>query len=116
MGKIMELFGSELSLLNVEVENDGWNLNFRGETYPPRIVLDQVQPPLFDMTPDGQKETRPACIQIIGRPDVQVVTTGKLQISKKDLNKMVNRATEVLNLYLHGFMQEHKEMENANAD
>lgn len=63
------------------------------------------------MTPDGQKETQPACIQIIGRPDVQVVTTGKLQISKKDLNKMVNRATEVLNLYLHGFMQERKEME-----
>lgn len=63
------------------------------------------------MTPDGPKETQPACIQIIGRPDVQVVTTGKLQISKKDLNKMVNRATEVLNLYLHGFMQERKEME-----
>ncbi len=111
MGKIMELFGSELSLLSVAVENDGWSVDFRGETYQPRIVMDQLQPPLFDMTPDGPKETQPACIQIIGRPDVQVVTTGKLQISKKDLNKMVNRATEVLNLYLHGFMQERKEME-----
>ena len=111
MGKIMELFGSELSLLSVAVENDGWSVDFRGETYPPRIVMDQLQPPLFDMTPDGPKETQPACIQIIGRPDVQVVTTGKLQISKKDLNKMVNRATEVVNLYLHGFMQERKEME-----
>lgn len=111
MGKIMEVFGSELDLLSVAAEKEGWSLSFRGETYPPRIVLDQTQPPLFDMTPDGPKETRPACIQIIGHPDVQVVTTGKLQIGKKDLNRMVNRATEVLNLYLHGFMQERREME-----
>lgn len=111
MAKIMEVFASELGLLSVAAENDGWSVGFRGEKYPPRIVLDQVQPPLFDMTPDGPKETRPVCIQIIGRPDVQVVTTGKLQISKKDLNRMVNRATEVLNLYLHGFVQERREME-----
>lgn len=43
MAKIMELFGSELSLLSVAVENDGWSVGFRGETYPPRIVMDQLQ-------------------------------------------------------------------------
>lgn len=43
MAKIMELFGSELSLLSVAVKNDGWSVDFRGETYPPRIVMDQLQ-------------------------------------------------------------------------
>ena len=54
-------------------------------------------------------------VQIIGRPDLQVVTTGKLQISKKDLTKMVNGAANLLELFLHGFMQERKEIEAANS-
>ena len=46
---------------------------------------------------------------------MQVVTTGKLQISKKDLTKMVNGAENLLELFLHGFMQERKEIEAAES-
>ena len=54
-------------------------------------------------------------VQIIGRPDLQVVTTGKLQISKKDLTKMVNGAANLLAQFLHGFMQARQESEAANS-
>ena len=55
-------------------------------------------------------------IQIIGRPETEVVTTGKLQISKKDFTNLTNRAAALLELFLHGFMQERKEMEAAQND
>lgn len=40
-------------------------------------------------------------------------TTGKLQISKKDFTKLTKRAAALLELFLHGFMQERKELEAA---
>lgn len=49
-------------------------------------------------------------VQIIGRPEMQVVTSGKLQIGKKDLTKMINGAGNLLELFLHGFMQECDEL------
>ena len=117
MAKIMELFAAQLDIYVADYEKEQWDVFFRGEKYPPNILMQQATPPLYKTGPDGEKtlEEQPT-IQIIGRPDLQVVTTGKLQISKKDLNKMVNRAADLLELFLHGFMQERKEMEAANAD
>lgn len=66
---------------------------------------------------DGSKTLEPQpTIQIIGRPETDVITTGKLSISKKALTKLVNRAAGLLELFLHGFMQERKEMEAAQND
>ena len=66
---------------------------------------------------DGAKTLVPnPTIQIIGRPETEVITSGKLQISKKDFTNLCNRAAALLELFLHGFMQERKEMEAANAD
>lgn len=113
MEKIMEAFSFELNEFTAKMEDHGWAVDFRGEKYPPKLVLDQLQPPLFDQAPDTQPEEKQACIQVIGRPDLQVVTSGKLQISKKDLTKMTNQAAALLELFLHGFMQERKEMEGA---
>lgn len=53
---------------------------------------------------------------IIGRQETEVVTTGKLQISKKDFTNLTNRAAALLELFLHGFMQERKELEAAQND
>ena len=116
MGKIMELFYGELGGFQTSMENDGWSVEFRDEKYPPRVTMDQQTPPLFEMTADGMKENELACIQVVGTPDLRVVTTGKLQIGKKDLNKYINTAQKLLQLYLHGFMQERKEMEAAQND
>ena len=116
MAEIMGAFAHDLDNFVAYYEKLNWDTSFRGEAYPPRIVMEQATPPLF-IVEDGQKKLVPnPTIQIIGRPETEVITTGKLQISKKDLNKMVNRATEVLNLYLHAFMQERKEMEAAQDD
>ena len=116
MGKIMELFYGELGGFQTSMEDAGWYVEFRDEKYPPRVTMDQLTPPLFEMTDDGTKENEPACIQVIGTPDLRVVTTGKLQSGKKDLNKYINTAQKLLQLYLHGFMQERKEMEAAQND
>ncbi len=113
MAKIMELFAAELDDFVADYEKQQWEVSFRGECYPPRIVMELATPPLYKQTgPDGEMEIQPnPTIQIIGRPDLQVVTSGKLQISKKDLTKMTNQAAALLELFLHGFMQERKEME-----
>ena len=76
--------------------------------------MEQTTPPLYKIEDDGSKTLEPyPTIQIIGRPDTEVVTTGKLKISKKDFTKLTNRAAALLELFLHGFMQERKEMEAA---
>lgn len=116
MGKIMELFYGELGRFQTSMEDNGWSVEFLDEKYPPRVTMDQLTPPLFEMTADGMKENEPACIQVIGTPDLRVVTTGKLQIGKKDLNKYINTAQKLLQLYLHGFMQERKELEAVQND
>lgn len=116
MAKIMDAFDSELNVFAERMEGKGWAVDFRGENYPPKIVLDQLEPPLFDQAPETPEEEKQACIQVIGRPELQVVTTGKLQIKKKDLAKLTNEAAGLLELFLHGFMQERKEMEAANAN
>ena len=73
--------------------------------------MEQAPPPLYKIEEDGKRTIEPTpTVQIIGRPDLQVVTSGNLQISKKDLPKMVNGAANLLELFLHGFMQERKGM------
>lgn len=117
MAEIMGTFAHDLDNFVAYYEELNWDTSFRGEAYPPRIVMEQSTPPLFKVEPDGSKKLIPnPTIQIIGSPDTQVVTTGELQISKKDFTKLCNRATALLELFLHGFMQERKEMEAANAD
>lgn len=111
MAKIMELFYGELGSFQTAMEDENWEVDFRGEKYPPRITMDQMTPPLFEITEDGPQREPPACIQVIGTPDLRVITTGRLQISKKELNRYVNTAEKLLLLYLHGFMQEQKELE-----
>lgn len=112
MAGIMDMFSVELDEFVKDYDDLHWDVSFRGEEYPPRIVMEQSTPPLFEVGADGAKTLVPnPTIQIIGRPETEVVTTGKLQISKKDFTKLTNRAAALLELFLHGFMQERKEME-----
>lgn len=114
MAQIMELFSAELADFVEAYEKEYWRVDFYGEKYPPRIVMERMEPPLFmqgeDEAPGGR-----GMIQIIGRPEMQVVTSGKLQIGKKDLTKMVNSAGNLLGLFLHGFMQECDELKEGTA-
>lgn len=112
MAEIMNMFSVELVEFVKNYDNLHWDVSFRGEEYPPRIVMEQTTPPLYKIEDDGSKTLEPyPTIQIIGRPDTEVVTIGKLKISKKDFAKLTNRAAALLELFLHGFMQERKELE-----
>nr|DAG22671.1 MAG TPA: hypothetical protein [Caudoviricetes sp.] len=114
MAGIMDMFSVELDEFVKDYDDLHWDVSFRGEEYQPRIVMEQTTPPLYKIEDDGSKTLEPyPTIQIIGRPDTEVVTTGKLKISKKDFTKLTNRAAALLELFLHGFMQERKEMEAA---
>ncbi len=114
MAGIMDMFSVELDEFVKDYDDLYWDVSFRGEAYPPRIVMEQSTTPLFEVGADGAKTLVPnPTIQIIGRPETEVVTTGKLQISKKDFTNLTNRAAALLELFLHGFMQERKEMEAA---
>lgn len=114
MAEIMGTFAHDLDNFVAYYEKLNWDTSFRGEAYPPRIVMEQSTPPLYRVEDDGSKTLEPnPTIQIIGSVDTEVVTTGKLQISKKDFTKLTNRAAALLELFLHGFMQERKEMEAA---
>ena len=116
MAEIMQYFAIELDSFVNEYNGKNWDVDFVGTEYPPRIVMEQATPPLYKIEEDGKRTIEPnPTVQIIGRPDLQVVTTGKLQISKKDLTKMVNGAANLLELFLHGFMQERKEIEAADS-
>lgn len=116
MAQIMELFASAFNELAQQYDELEWEVDFRGEQYPPYIVMEKRSPPLFVTAEDGTRtEEKPPVIKIIGGPETQVVVRGNIQIGKKSLTKMVNRAAEVLELFLHGFMQERKEMEAGNA-
>lgn len=117
MAGIMGLFASELDESVADYDNQFWDASFHGETYPPRIIMERSTPPLYRVEDDCTKTLEPnPTIQIIGSVDTEVVTTGKLQISKKDFTKLCNRAAALLELFLHGFMQERKEMEAAQND
>ena len=117
MAGIMDMFSVELDEFVKDYDDLHWDVSFRGEEYPPRIVMEQTTPPLFEVGADGAKTLVPnPTIQIIGRPETEVVTTGKLQISKKDFTNLTNRAAALLELFLHGFMQERKELEAAQND
>lgn len=116
MAEIMDMFSVELVEFVKDYDDLHWDVSFRGEEYPPRIVMEQTTPPLYKIEDDGSKTLEPyPTIQIIGRPDTEVVTTGKLKISKKDFTKLTNRAAALLELFLHGFMQERKKMEAAQG-
>ena len=80
MAEIMGTFALGLDNFVAYYEKLNWDTSFRGEAYPPRIVMEQSTPPLF-IVEDGQKKLVPnPTIQIIGRPETEVITTGKLPI------------------------------------
>lgn len=109
MAGIMDEFAVALDNFKQTGIKEYWEVEFNSAQYPPSIVMRQVIPPLYRVTDDGREDiTHRAQIKVLGLPETEVVTSGNLQLSKKELNKMVNSAAQLLELYLHGFMQDAK--------
>lgn len=58
MSKIMELFYGDLGAFQNDMEEEQWEVDFRGEKYPPRIVMEQLAPPLFEETEGSRPASR----------------------------------------------------------
>ena len=112
MADIMDEFAVALDAFDESSGKAGWEVEFNSAQYPPSIVMRQIIPPLYRVTDEGREDiTHRAQIKVLGLPETEVVTSGNLQLSKKELNKMVNSAAQLLELYLHGFMQDAKAAE-----
>lgn len=115
MADIMDKFALALDGFTEASDKTGWEVEFNDTQYPPSIVMRQILPPLYRVTEEGREDiTHRAQIKVLGLPETEVVTSGNLQLSKKELNKMVNSAAQLLELYLHGFMQDAKAAELDN--
>lgn len=107
MERIMALFEVTLISYETDAATNGFSAEFYGEQYPPRIVLTENTPPLYIRAADGteREETQPT-ITIIGSVDGEVAVCGKCKLTKKALNGLVNKGLQLVELYLHGYMQE----------
>ncbi len=114
MSKIMTEFGFEFDRYENENSDLNWQTIFDGQKYPPKITLKSTEAPLYKMAGDGEyRESAQAVITIVGTPELRVETSGDLKTTKKDLTKLINKGAALLNLFLHGFMEERKEIEAA---
>ena len=53
MAGIMDMFSVELDEFVKDYDDLHWDVSFRGEEYPPRIVMEQATPPLYKIEDDG---------------------------------------------------------------
>lgn len=58
------------------------------------------------MFQEEEKAREVETIVVIGLPETQVKVDGKILMRKKDLNALIGRATELLNLWVHTFAEE----------
>ena len=116
MAAIMDLFAAEFDDFAKDCDKNYLRASFDDERYPPRIQVTQALPPLYEQSDEGQagkiRETR---ITVVGDVDCNVSIHGEVTMTKKDLNNLIGKAVKLLQLYLHGFMQERKELEAENA-
>lgn len=107
----MALFDTEFERFSGACRNGNPNVDFACEAYPPRVVLTKEQT-LFDVGV-GREETRSAEIVVIGGLEPEITVKGAWDTTKKEWNKLVNGAAELLNIYLHAYMQDHIEYDRA---
>ena len=56
MAEIMGAFAHDLDNFVAYYEKQQWDTSFRGEQYPPRIVMEQSTPPLFEVRRGGKRK------------------------------------------------------------
>lgn len=109
MGRMMALFVTKLGSYESNAEVAGYTVDFRADSYPPKLILEQNTPPIYKMAEDGSVDdvqTKQTRITIIGLPEAQVEIDGLCTMGKKTLNKLINDGMKLVEIYLHGFMEE----------
>lgn len=112
MARIMDFFDVELDDYCKTAEGEGFMAEFYGNKYPPKVVLTQDVEPMFVRAADGTEWVGvQARITIIGNTNGEIVMEGNCRLTKKALNNLIKKGMRLMELYLHGLMQEEKELE-----
>lgn len=109
MGRIMTVFDIDFGKYEEKCHAQHMEVEFNSDVYPPRIVLTQEQT-LFDVGTQ-QEQTRETEIVITGGLEPEITVKGIFSLRKKEMDAIIRKAVNVLNIYLHAYVQDHMEYE-----
>lgn len=106
MARMMDVFDAEFLDYQRKCEAMELTVDVECKKYPPRVVLGQ-EISLFE---NGEQECKTI---IYGGLEPEIAVKGTLEVTKKQLNDLVKGAVNLLEIYLHAYMQDHVEYERA---
>lgn len=109
MGRIMDVFDAEFLDFSELCGDLDLAAEAKCNQYPPRMVVTRPEN-LFDAAADKPEETK---IVITGGLEPEITVKGIFSLRKKEMDSIVRKAVNVLNIYLHAYVQDHMEYETA---
>lgn len=111
MGRIMDVFDAEFLDFSELCGDLDLAAEAKCNQYPPRMVVTRPEN-LFDAAADKPEETK---IVITGGLEPEITVKGIFSLRKKEMDSIVRKAVNVLNIYLHAYVQDHMEYNAARA-
>ena len=111
MGRIMDVFDAEFLDFSELCGDLDLAAEAKCNQYPPRMVVTRPEN-LFDAAADKAEETK---IVITGGLEPEITVKGVFSLRKKEMDSIVRKAVNVLNIYLHAYVQDHMEYDAAMA-
>jgi hypothetical protein len=109
MGRIMDVFGAEFLDFRTLCGDLDLEAEAKCNAYPPRMVVTRPEN-LFDAAADKPEETK---IVITGGLEPEITVKGAFSLRKKEMDSIIRKAVNVLNIYLHAYVQDHMKYEAA---
>ena len=110
MGRIMDVFDAEFLDFSELCGDLDLAAEAKCNQYPPRMVVTRPEN-LFDAAAaDKAEETK---IVITGGLEPEITVKGAFSLRKKEMDSIIRKAVNVLNIYLHAYVQDHMEYEAA---
>lgn len=109
MGRIMDVFDADFLDFSELCGDLDLAAEAKCNQYPPRMVVTRPEN-LFDAAADKPEETK---IVITGGLEPEITVKGIFSLRKKEMDSIVRKAVNVLNIYLHAYVQDHMEYEAA---
>ena len=108
MGRIMDVFDAEFLDFSELCGDLDLAAEAKCNQYPPRMFVTRPEN-LFDEA-DKAEETK---IVITGGLEPEITVKGIFSLRKKEMDSIIRKAVNVLNIYLHAYVQDHMEYETA---
>lgn len=111
MGRIMDVFDAEFLDFSELCGDLDLAAEAKCNQYPPRMVVTRPEN-LLDAAADKPEETK---IVITGGLEPEITVKGIFSLRKKEMDSIVRKTVNVLNIYLHAYVQDHMEYNAARA-